>query len=408
LLAAVLPDGDPAAGFAWLAARGFAEPLGLGLTLHELVRRVLREQLRRKSPDLEGDLRRKIVDHLYDKAQREGLSVILELAELVENQEIRWGLGESRGNYWIDELHPGDEVGLEAAMFAAEQHDAWQYIRPFAERDKAHVFVVKGRETGLGGIAVSVTPGAAGPVAFADPILGPWLEHARTLTPDGNAVLWQTAIALVDDPEGEVQSLLGSGGLLRSGLHNPRYIFLPIDPRHRGAVAFAAAVGARRVPSLDVAVGNFLLECHVGDLGTRGVLGAARDVVYLELGLTPPTPLLVSSDAVRQALRELNDPVRLANTSLAWLIDAAPAVTAVERADQVSAWLRAGTDRAFGAGEEEQLRRNIIELTFWSPSGSHTATARALHLSRATYFRRLSEATQRLSIWLSDHPPAPG
>jgi len=282
--------------------------------------------------------------------------------------------------------------------------DEWQLVRPFAQHDKGHVFVVKGRDAGIAGIAVSVTPTAAGPVAWADPVLGRWLDHARAMTPDGNAVLWQTAMALVDDPEGEVQSLLGSGGLLRSGLHNPRYIFLPIDPRHSSALAFAAAIGAQRVPSLDVRSGDFLLECHVADLGPGGVLGATRDVVYLELGLTPPAPLLVSPDAVREALRDLNEPVRLANATLAAVIDE-PATTSDERAARISAWLRAATDQAFGPSDEEQLRRQIIELTFWAPSGNHTATARALHLSRATYFRRLSEASQRLAVWLSDHRP---
>jgi hypothetical protein len=404
LLSAVLPEHDPAAGFAWLAARSFAEPLGRGLTIHDLVRRVLAEQLRRKSPELERELRQRIVDYLHDKAQREGLSVLLELVQLVDNQQIRWGLGESRGNYWMDELHPGDEASLEAAMLTAGHSDAWPVVRSFVQHDSRHVFVVKGREAGISGIAVSVTPGTAGTVAVTDPVLGPWLGHARTLSPDGNAVLWQTAMALVDDPEGEVQSLLGSGGLLRSGLHNPRYVFLPIDPRHPGAVAFGAAIGAQHVPALDFSLGDFLLECHVADLGPAGVLGAVRDVVYLELGLTPPPPSLVSADAVREALRDLKDPVRLAHSALASVIQETAATTRAERAAMVSDWLRAATDHAFGPSDDEQLRRRVIELTYWAANGNHTATARALHVSRATHFRRLSEATQRISIWLSDNP----
>ena len=36
--------------------------------------------------------------------------------------------------------------------------------------------------------------------------------------------------------------------ILRSGLRNPRYAYLPIDPRSRAALAFSAAVGAVHVP----------------------------------------------------------------------------------------------------------------------------------------------------------------
>jgi hypothetical protein len=191
--------------------------------------------------------------------------------------------------------------------------------------------------------------------------------------------------------------------LLRSGLRNPRYIFLPINPRHAGAVAFAAAIGARPVAGLDVTVGALHLECHVADLGPGGALGAVRDVVYLEMGLPPPIPLSVPVDAVREALRDLHDPVRLGSSSLASLIDPGPAASRAERAGRVSGWLRDATDMAFGESDDERVRRQIIEQTFWKPSGNHGATARELHLSRATYFRRLSEATERLSVWLSDH-----
>jgi predicted DNA-binding protein (UPF0251 family) len=34
--------------------------------------------------------------------------------------------------------------------------------------------------------------------------------------------------------------------------------------------------------------------------------------------------------------------------------------------------------------------------------GSHESTARRLHLSRATYFRRLSQATQRIAQSISE------
>src|SRR5262245_8666604 len=50
LLAAVLPETDAEAGEAWLAGLTFAERLGAGVTLHELVRRAMRTDLRARNP----------------------------------------------------------------------------------------------------------------------------------------------------------------------------------------------------------------------------------------------------------------------------------------------------------------------------------------------------------------------
>ena len=47
----------------------FTEPLGDGLTLHDLVRRALHADLRRRDQERERELRRRIVDHLYERAR---------------------------------------------------------------------------------------------------------------------------------------------------------------------------------------------------------------------------------------------------------------------------------------------------------------------------------------------------
>ena len=109
--------------------------------------------------------------------------------------------------------------------------------------------------------------------------------------------MWRDSVSLVP----RVQALLNMATILRSGLRNPRYAYLPIDPRSRAALAFSAAVGARHVPELDVDG----WECHVLDYGPGGLLGAQRDLVLRELGVAPPA---LDVDAVREALRNLRRP----------------------------------------------------------------------------------------------------
>ena len=67
---AVLPEHEPAESWRWLRERSFAEPVGAGLALHELVRRTLRAELRDRLPEREAELRRRVVDHLHARARR--------------------------------------------------------------------------------------------------------------------------------------------------------------------------------------------------------------------------------------------------------------------------------------------------------------------------------------------------
>ena len=104
LLAEVLPDCDAERAFSWLSAQPSAEPLGDGVTLHELVGRAVRADLRRRSPEIERDLRRRLVDALYARSAREGLlRLTLDLQHLVQDPAIRWGFSwDTSGRFHID------------------------------------------------------------------------------------------------------------------------------------------------------------------------------------------------------------------------------------------------------------------------------------------------------------------
>ncbi|HEY2638195.1 MAG TPA: hypothetical protein VGI54_12435, partial [Solirubrobacteraceae bacterium] len=72
-----------------------------------------------------------------------------------------------------------------------------------------------------------------------------------------------------------------------------------------------------------------------------------------------------------------------------------------ERADSVRVLLEDALARAFGASPDERLLHDIARRAYFEPAGSHEAAAYELHVSRATYFRRLRQATERMSEYLA-------
>jgi hypothetical protein len=235
-----------------------------------------------------------------------------------------------------------------------------------------------------------VTPASAPEPAYEDPVLGPWLAHARSLAPDGNAVLWRDSEDFSGDPRSHVRAMVNMAGILRSGLKNPRYAYLPIEPGSEAARAFSAALGARHLPELDVEIGERRIECHLVDYGEGGLLGAQRDLVYAELGLVT-TAAPFDLDVVRHALRNLHLPHELADSPLA--LGAGPA--------SVRELLEEAAEHAFGETENERLLQRVLVRGYITPAASHEQAAYELNLSRSAYFRRLSLASRRVAEYLS-------
>ena len=65
-------------------------------------------------------------------------------------------------------------------------------------------------------------------------------------------LLWRDSIDLTSGHEGDMSSpvlaLMNTAAVLRSGLTNPRYGYLPIHRENKAAVAFAQAVGGEAHP----------------------------------------------------------------------------------------------------------------------------------------------------------------
>ncbi len=408
MLRDALPDIDADEGFAFLRGLSFTETRGGGVALHDRVRRALRADLRDRSGERERELRRRVADHLHRRAIAGEPGLCVDLAALSENSALRWAFGaEGSVTHRIDDLREGDLPRLRELMVRRFGGETvyWEKMMPLLEAAVERIVVARDRDDRLEGIAIAVTPGNAPGAAEDDLVLGPWIDHARKQYPDGNVLIWRDALDFTAGLKGDIGSpilaMLNTASTLRSGLTNPRYNYLPIDPDNPVAVSFAQAVGAVHIPQLDIRYGPRRVQCHLLDHGEGGVLGNQRDQIYRELGLTPtrigatpPPPRPVDVEDVRDALRNLHQPLALAASPLA------SGSTPDERAESVRALLGRAVEGAFGESYDEDLQRRIVERGYFDPQGGHERAAMELNVSRATYFRRLRRASERVADWV--------
>ncbi len=81
-------------------------------------------------------------------------------------------------------------------------------------------------------------------------------------------------------------------------------------------------------------------------------------------------------------------------------VTAAECTVAPRSEDELRALFREAVDGAFGASADEQLLRTIAERGCLTRSVGHEALADELNVSRATYFRRLRQASERLADFI--------
>jgi hypothetical protein len=425
LLRGVLPDVDADEAEAWLRTRTFTETVGDGVALHDIVRKALRADLKARRPEQERELRRRLADHVHARAVRGEARLLADLADLVDNPALRWGMGaEGSVRFRVDALREDDLPELcertrtRSTDISADAFGEWwgateRLLRAAPER----AVVVRDAGDALCGMAFAVTPFNAPPAAEEDPMLAGWIAHARAEAPEGRAIIWRDSLDLTTGVEGDLASpilaLLNTGIVLRSGLANPRWSYLPIDPGNQAAVAFARMSRSQHVPSLDIP-GERPTECWILDSGPGGLLGGVLASVYSELGLplppfaddgspvgavpSPSPSPGITADDVRDALRAIDQPLELASSPLA------RGTTPDERAASVRAALEDAVAHAFGSGPDEQLLRDVLVRGYLDARSSHEAAWWELHLSRATYFRKLRTASARVAEWLLSNP----
>ena len=123
LLAAVLPGRPTRAAAETLRTSSVAELVGARVTLHDLVRTALRDDLRRRVPERYGDLRCRIADHLYLRATGGEPRLLSDLIELIDDQAVRWGIGGNAGDTCRVDAWRSDEVDDIVGAYNAHKVD---------------------------------------------------------------------------------------------------------------------------------------------------------------------------------------------------------------------------------------------------------------------------------------------
>ncbi|HEY3905419.1 MAG TPA: AAA family ATPase [Streptosporangiaceae bacterium] len=289
LLGAVLPRGEGESAYQQLCELTVTEAVGDGVTLHDLVRKALLIDLRLRNQELERYLRRRIIDYLYARAADDQPLLIIDMAHLVDNPVARWGFGwEGDTGYRVDAVLDRDADRIERGMRVGQNFDWWHLTSRFFSEAPDRVAVIRDLKDNICGYMACVSLASAPAFAYRDPLIGPWLAHARDHIEQGESVIWHAAVDFTG--AGKVQAMLGVSGVLRCGAANPRFAYLPIDPAYPGAVAFATAIGAVHHTELDVEIGGMVVECYRLDYGEGGLTAFLRGQVYAELGLPAPDP----------------------------------------------------------------------------------------------------------------------
>ena len=382
-------------GMESLQALTVVESYGSRLALHDVVRAALRTELRRRDPDLYRSLTTRLADHLHDRIVGGESYLLDELADLLQVPQMRWSVGGGfGGRFRVDRPMPGD-AELAAEALGATGAAWWAGVERYFTEAPSWVTVVRDTDASMAGFSIAVTPRNLPPwTVTEDPVLGPWVEHARQHHPHGNVVVWRDSYDLVaargGEPTAEVNAILNLPTHLRDVLPHVRVLYGVVEAGDDLRHAISERVGATHLVELDVSDGGRDLQVHALDQGPGGLVGALRAMVHREQGL----PLTASVSrarglAVRDALRRFHDTAALAASSLA------VGVGERERAESVRTLLSNGIERAFGSADP--AARDLLQRAYLDPDGGHQRAMSTALLSRSSYFRRLGDAVDRLT-----------
>lgn len=397
----VLGRPDASSAVRALADTTIAESIGGRVALHDTVRRARRRQLAGQAPARHQLLVGQVADHLRDRIAAGESELLVELAELIEDPVVRWGLVGERERYHVDRVRPGDED--EVAVVLADR-PGWAGHRRFLREAPEVVTIARDRTGAIAGFSIAVTPDRAPACALDDDVLGPWLADARRRVPDGDVILWRTECDVESlrspDARSSVTAVLNEAVVRTCGLPNPRWFYGVVDHENQAMVDLSAAMGAVHVPELDVVVDGQRVSVHVLDHGVGGFLTTVHRLVHEAIGLPTPTPAPTSlAETVDLVLRHFHDDGILATSALG------RGSSTASRAAAARATVFDAVDRAFGDDERDRLLHDVLHRGYLVPGASHASAARVLHMSRATYFRRLRSARERLVAALEHDRP---
>lgn len=405
LFAAAMPGRATRDAMSELRATTLVEPVGNRLTLHPLLRDALRGRLRTVDPDRYRGLVLRIAAHLRSRALTDDARLVLELADLVEDAEVRLGWAPSR-THVADRLRPGDDAAIGRAVWDSP----WgQRMQRWLTDDPGSVLVVRDRITGQAVSAAVVNRSDRLPDwAEEDGDLAPMIAHARRLGRlDRSSFLHKVVVLCTEQPDDESMAEIirvGNSGMVARGLAGSvRYGY--VTDVVRRSVDGTDALGYERVVELDRIDGDHVAFTLVTDFGPDGIAGTLEALIRSEQGDTgvgpdgeDPIGVGGRGTDLELALRSFHDDVALASLALADRCPNAAEVGVAGRAAFVRDHVRCGIDEAFTGGtDDDLLLRRALERTYLDPDGGHARARQELHMSRSSYFRHLARARDRVT-----------
>jgi len=403
LFAAALPGRRTRDAMTELRATTLVDSVGNRLTLHPLLRDALRSRLLAVDPDRYRGLVLRIAAHLRSRALTDDVRLVLEMADLVEDADVRLGWAPSR-THVADRLRPGDTPTIRRAVRDSPwgpRMDRW------LRDDPGSVLVVRDRITGEAVTSAVVNRSDRLPEwAEEDEDLGPMIAHARRLGRLDRSSFLHKVVVLCEQPPDDATMAeiirVGNSGMVSRGLAGSVRYGYATDVVRR-AVDGTAALGYQRVAELDRTDGAHTAFTLVTDFGPDGIAGTMDALIRSEQGdveLGPDggehgggggTDLAI-------ALRSFHDDAALAALAIADLCPDAAEVGVPGRAAFVRDRVRAAVDAAFaGDTDDDVILRRAVERTYLDPDGGHARARQELHMSRSSYFRHLARARDRVA-----------
>ena len=424
LLADVLETERAGELFQWLRELSFIEQGPDGLFPHDLARDLLESDLRWRHPEAYREDHRRIRNAIVRALQSaQGVAqqrasfdlLFLHRHNPLMRPFVEWA---ALGSAWAEPAVPDDHAAILAMIGAHEGEESAAIARFWLERQPQAFTIFRSAGDRIIGCFASLTLSVITPeLCAADPAMtavrafiaqfGPLRpgeiilhhrfalgrEHYQDVSPVWNMVIMASTVQWLTTPR-----LAWS-------------FITTADPEYwRATLSY---VNLRRAPEADFTVGGRRYGIFAHDWRSEPPVAWLDLMAERELntGLTlrdvetpPPAPLIVLAEpqfreAVRQALRDLNRPDRLAANPL---LRSALVRTRAEEAGDIAA-LQALLREAAGtlmANPKDRRFYRAIERGYLAPAATQELAAEALGLPFSTYRLHLTTATQRIADWL--------
>ncbi|REE96803.1 AAA family ATPase [Thermomonospora umbrina] len=396
--------GDDAGGlFAWLRGLPFVEHGPFGIFPHDLVRDVVRADLRWRDPAGFTEMHHRIRDHLLAHVRttegREQYRWVIDVCFLIQANPLAaefWDWDRLGSAAYLDLAGPADRAAILELAARYEGPEAAALLDGWLDRPGAVAAVFRGPDSFGFSLVLRPREMSEEDLAF-DPVVAAAWRYVRECGPlraNDEVVL---ARFFMDRDHYQGPSATRNTAMIRQ---IQRLIASP-DLALDFVCAFTGDVdrsesllshlGYRRLPEVDVQVGAVRYSAFLRDWRGRTVRSWLDMVGEREVGLsapvvpwTPPLSRREFAEAVRRALRHLHAPDRLATSPL---LDC--------RLADDPAGLRDALRRAMEDLRGEQVFP-VLDRTYLRAAQTQERAAEALSMSFSTYRRHLARGIARL------------